>query len=66
MEVTGLLFCNRQRTPSVQYTTGTILATVPQAYIQFCLWLEAVHSSWNVMAHSDAQEGKWRGNRRME
>jgi hypothetical protein len=23
-------------------------------------------SSWNVMAHSDAREGKWRGNRRME
>jgi len=25
-----------------------------------------VHSSWNVMAHSDTQEGKWRGNWRME
>jgi hypothetical protein len=25
-----------------------------------------VESSWNVMAHGDAQEGKWRGNRRME
>ena len=23
-------------------------------------------SSWNVMAHGDAQEGKWRGNWRME
>jgi hypothetical protein len=23
-------------------------------------------SSWNVMAHGDAREGKWRGNRRME
>jgi len=22
--------------------------------------------SWNVMAHGDAREGKWRGNRRME
>jgi hypothetical protein len=25
-----------------------------------------VESSWNVMAHGDAREGKWRGNRRME
>ena len=25
-----------------------------------------VESSWNVMAHGDAQEGKWRGNWRME
>ena len=25
-----------------------------------------LHSSWNVMAHGDAQEGKWRGNWRME
>jgi hypothetical protein len=26
----------------------------------------AVESSWNVMAHSDAREGKWRGNWRMQ
>jgi len=25
-----------------------------------------VESSWNVMAHGDAREGKWRGNGRME
>jgi len=25
-----------------------------------------VDSSWNVMAHSDARKGKWRGNWRME
>ena len=25
-----------------------------------------LESSWNVMAHGDAREGKWRGNRRME
>jgi hypothetical protein len=25
-----------------------------------------VESSWNVMAHGDAREGKWRGNWRME
>jgi hypothetical protein len=34
-------------------------------------WLESwilrlIDSSWNVMAHGDAQEGKWRGNWRME
>jgi len=28
-----------------------------------CQWLE---SSWNVMAHGDAREGKWRGNWRTE
>jgi hypothetical protein len=26
----------------------------------------SVESSWNVMAHGDAEEGKWRGNWRME
>ena len=25
-----------------------------------------VHSSWNLMAHGEAREGKWRGNWRME
>ena len=25
-----------------------------------------LESSWNVMAHGDAREGKWRGNWRME
>jgi len=29
-------------------------------------WLYHVESSWNVMAHGDAQEGKWRGNWQME
>jgi len=28
-----------------------------------CMYVE---SSWNVMAHGNAQEGKWRGNWRME
>jgi hypothetical protein len=28
--------------------------------------LSLVESSWNVMAHGDAREGKWRGNWRME
>jgi hypothetical protein len=27
---------------------------------------EVVESSWNVMAHGDVREGKWRGNWRME
>jgi hypothetical protein len=27
---------------------------------------ERAESSWNAMAHGDAQEGKWRGNWRME
>jgi hypothetical protein len=29
-------------------------------------WCWLVESSWNVMAHGDAREGKWRGNWRME
>ena len=38
---------------------------------QFESWMHAISSmyadlSWNVMAHSDAREGKWRGNWRME
>ena len=28
--------------------------------------LQLLDSSWNVMAHGDAREGKWRGNWRME
>ena len=28
--------------------------------------IESVDSSWNMMAHGDAREGKWRGNWRME
>ena len=32
-----------------------------------CCWLQLlVESSWNVTAHGDAREGKWRGNWRME
>ena len=30
---------------------------------KFRMWIEP---SWNVMAHGDAREGKWRGNRRMQ
>ena len=30
-----------------------------------CIWT-IVDSSWNVMAHGDAWEGKWRGNWQME
>jgi hypothetical protein len=29
-------------------------------------WAQLVESSWNVMAHGDAREGKWRENWRME
>ena len=30
------------------------------------LWDNMVDSSWNVITHGDAREGKWRGNWRME
>jgi hypothetical protein len=40
---------------------------VPSVHLYLCLWRTlAVKSSWNVMAHGDAREGKWRGNWRME
>jgi hypothetical protein len=29
-------------------------------------WHRGVDASWNVMAHGDAREGRWRGNWRME
>ena len=32
----------------------------------FLCFNNLVQSSWNVMAHGDAREGKWRGNWRME
>jgi len=32
---------------------------------EVALMLRVVESSWNVMAHGDAREGKWRGNWRM-
>jgi hypothetical protein len=32
----------------------------------FCYIQKCVESSWNVMTHGDAREGKWRGNWRME
>jgi len=37
-------------------------------WTRILLWRNEVllESSWNVMAHGDAREGKWRGNWRME
>ena len=34
--------------------------------VRYCKCINLVESAWNVMAHSDAREGKWRGNWRME
>ena len=36
------------------------------APVSFCVCHLLVESSWNVMAHGDARDGKWRGNWRME
>jgi len=38
----------------------------PAVRLDFCLSCFCIESSWNVMAHGDAREGKWRGNWRME
>jgi hypothetical protein len=45
------------QTPLVQVTHKWIV--YPQRY-------KLVESSWNLMAHGDTWEGKWRGNWRME
>ena len=37
-----------------------------QIWHVYCVHLTFEESSWNVMAHGDAREGKWRGNWRME
>jgi len=34
--------------------------------IKITQWRRLLESSWNVMAHGDAREGKWRGKWRME
>ena len=34
--------------------------------IEAFIWRLSVKSSWNVMAHSNARQGKWRGNSRMQ
>jgi len=37
----------------------------PLPWMTGIIFLKLVRSSWNVMAHGDAREGKWRGNWRM-
>jgi hypothetical protein len=43
------------------HVTNTFLRDVTR-----CIMATVVESSWNAMAHSDAREGKWSGNWRME
>ena len=43
---------------------GLVVSTLLSYISMSVQWL--VESSWNVMAHGDAREGKWRGNWRME
>ena len=47
---------------SACYTSGFYFSW-PSPIVLSCIYVE---SSWNVMAHGDAREGKWRGNWRME
>ena len=47
---------------SLRFNTAGYLKFYNREYR--CVWL--VESSWNVMAHGDARDGKWRGNWRME
>ena len=45
---------------------GIILRLTFSTFLCHIMLCTTVESSWNVMAHGDAREGKWRGNWRME
>jgi len=45
---------------------GSITFFFPKTAVYEIMWKNVVDSSWNVMAHGEAWEGKWRGNWRME
>jgi len=47
-----------EQTPRATLSTGM--------KITIFLYVKMLDSIWNVMAHGDAREGKWRGNQRME
>ena len=50
---------------NLRYFGFSILKTEPNfRFTRICTHF--VESSWNVMAHGDAREGKWRGNWRRE
>jgi hypothetical protein len=40
--------------------------TLRKTPVEYMCWPKVIESSWNVMAHGDAREGKWRRNCRME
>ena len=55
-------------TDTITFNTGKLYLIQAQNFYEF--WIvrrnkQRLESSWNVMAHGDAREGKWRGNRRM-
>ena len=52
-------------TKSNLYLANSLAAAVSGPTL-YRLLIFQVDSSWNVMAHGDAQEGKWRGNWQME
>ena len=61
---------NRYCFTSIPYSSPTWLSlfiAVPAVQTECCYrTARVVDSSWNVMAHGDAREEKWRGNWRME
>jgi hypothetical protein len=61
--------------PEVYYRMHKSFLPVPiRSIVKFIQWVVSstlnpqagVESTWNVMAHGDAREGKWRGNWRMD
>ena len=48
--------------------SGLTIVFARQTWSKACIqiYISVVESSWNAMAHSDAQEEKWRGNWQME
>jgi hypothetical protein len=58
---TGLLY----NTPNAN-STDLQLSDVAEQYQNISIICQCLLSSWNVMAHGDARQGKWRGNWRIE
>ena len=53
---------------TMNWTYDFLTILIPVTFTNYIILLESLmeESSWNVMAHSDAWEGKWRGNWWME
>jgi len=53
-------------TSEVRTVAMSVYVSVTTETSFWSFWAHGVESSWNVMAHVDARQGKWRGNWLME